>query len=146
MKLKFPVIAAFTAMLALSACGGGSNDDAGGKTSVTSPATLTKTDNTVGTGAEAMAGKRATVDYTLWLYDASKSDFKGEQKDAGKGLQFVVGGQSVITGFDQGVAGMKVGGKRTVLVPSALGYGVAGSRGIPGNSGLVFEVILTKVE
>jgi len=146
MKLKFPVIAAFTAMLALSACGGGSDDNAGGNTSVSSPATLVKTDNTVGTGAEATAGKRATVDYTLWLYDASKSDFKGVQKDAGKAFPFTVGGQGVIAGFDQGVAGMKVGGKRTVLVPSSLGYGVAGSNGIPGNSGLVFEVILTKVE
>jgi len=146
MKLKFPVIAAFTAMLALSACGGGSDDNAGGNTSVSSPATLIKTDNTVGTGAEATAGKRATVDYTLWLYDASKSDFKGVQKDAGKAFPFTVGGQGVIPGFDQGVAGMKVGGKRTVLVPSSLGYGVAGSKGIPGNSGLVFEVILTKVE
>ena len=146
MKLKFPVIAAFTAMLALSACGGGSDDNAGGNTSVSSPATLIKTDNSVGTGAEATTGKRATLDYTLWLYDASKADFKGVQKDAGKGFSFVVGGQGVIAGFDQGVAGMKVGGKRTVLVPSSLGYGVAGSNGIPGNSGLVFEVTLTKVE
>jgi FKBP-type peptidyl-prolyl cis-trans isomerase FkpA len=146
MKLKFPVIAAFTAMLALSACGGSSDDDAGGKTSVTSPATLTKTDNTVGTGAEATSGKRATVDYTLWLYDASKSDFKGTQVQKGSAFGFTVGAGNVIGGFDQGVTGMKVGGKRTVLVPSALGYGVAGSNGIPGNSGLVFEVILTKVE
>lgn len=146
MKLKFPVIAAFTAMLALSACGGGSDDDAGGKTSVTSPAALSKSDNTVGTGAEATSGKRATLDYTLWLYDATKPDFKGKQVQKGAGFQFVVGSGNVIGGFDQGVTGMKVGGKRTVLVPSSLGYGVAGSKDIPANSGLVFEVNLTKVE
>jgi len=145
MKLKFPVIAAFTAMLALSACGGGSDDNGGGKTAVSSPTTLTKTDNTVGAGAEAVAGKQATVNYTLWLYDASKSDFKGVQKDAGTGFRFTVGGNGVIAGFDQGVAGMKVGGKRTVLVPSSLGYGASGSNGIPPNSGLVFEVSLTAV-
>jgi FKBP-type peptidyl-prolyl cis-trans isomerase FkpA len=145
MKLKFPVIAAFTAMLALSACGGGSDDNGGGKTAVSSPTALTKTDNTVGTGAEAVAGKRATVNYTLWLYDASKSDFKGVQKDAGTGFQFIVNGNGVIAGFDQGVAGMKVGGKRTVLVPSSLGYGASGSNGIPPNSGLVFELNLTAV-
>ena len=145
MKLKFPVIAAFTAMLALSACGGGSDDNGGGKTAVSSPTTLTRTDNTVGTGAEAVAGKQATVNYTLWLYDASKSDFKGVQKDAGTGFRFIVNGNGVIAGFDQGVAGMKVGGKRTVLVPSGLGYGASGSNGIPPNSGLVFEVSLTAV-
>jgi FKBP-type peptidyl-prolyl cis-trans isomerase FkpA len=145
MKLKFPVIAAFTAMLALSACGGGSDDNGGSKPAVSSPTALTKTDNTVGTGAEAVAGKQATVNYTLWLYDASKSDFKGVQKDAGTGFRFTVNGNGVIPGFDQGVAGMKVGGKRTVLVPSSLGYGASGSNGIPPNSGLVFEVSLTAV-
>ncbi len=146
MKLKFPLIAAFAAMLALSACGGGSDDNSGGNTAVSSPTALTKTDSAVGTGAEAVTGKRATVDYTLWLYDASKSDFKGVQKDAGKGFPFTVGGGNVIRGFDQGVTGMKVGGKRTVLVPSSLGYGSTGSNGIPPNAGLVFEVTLTKVE
>lgn len=145
MKLKFPLIAAFAAMLALSGCGGSSGDDAGGKTSTSSPATLTKTDQSIGTGAEAVAGKTASVDYTLWLYNASAPGFKGQAIQTSS-FKFVVGGGNVIAGFDQGVTGMKVGGKRTVLVPSSLGYGTTGSNGIPPNSGLVFEVTLTKVE
>lgn len=147
MKLKFPLIAAFVAVLSLTACGGGGGDDSpGGNTSVSSPATLTKTDNTVGTGAEAVSGKTVNVTYTLWLYDAGKSDHKGNQMETGP-FSFKLGTNAVIPGFEQGVTGMKVGGKRTVEVPSSLGYGVAGSPPkIPGNSGLVFEIVLNSVQ
>ncbi|MEH6433498.1 FKBP-type peptidyl-prolyl cis-trans isomerase [Massilia sp. DD77] len=144
MKLKFPLIAAFVAMLSLTACGGG-GDSAGGGVAVTSPATLTKTDNVVGTGAEAVSGKTATLNYTLWLYNASAADFKGAQLES-NAFTFKLGTNAVIPGFEQGVTGMKVGGKRTILVPSSLGYGAAGSRGVPPNSGLVFEITLNKVE
>ena len=146
MKLKFPLIAAFVAVLSLTACGGGGDDSPGGNTSVSSPATLTKTDNTVGTGAEAVSGKTVTLNYTLGLYDAAKSDHKGAQMEAGP-YTFKLGANAVIPGFEQGVTGMKVGGKRTVEVPSSLGYGVAGSPPkIPSNSGLVFEIVLNSVQ
>jgi len=146
MKLKFPLIAAFVAVMSLTACGGGSDDSPGGNTSVSSPATLTKTDNTVGTGAEAVSGKTVNVTYTLWLYDASKSDRKGAQMETGP-FSFKLGTNAVIQGFEQGVTGMKVGGKRTIEVPSSLGYGTAGSPPkIPGNSGLVFEIVLNSVQ
>jgi FKBP-type peptidyl-prolyl cis-trans isomerase FkpA len=152
MKLSFPLAAAFAAILSLSACGGG-GDSGGTPTVVNNPAALTKTDIAIGTGAEAVAGARVQVNYTGWLYSAAATDFKGTKFDAsqpGKPYTFVVGAtgtsESVIPGFSQGVQGMKVGGKRTILIPSSLGYGAAGVAGaIPGNTGLVFEVELVKV-
>lgn len=146
MKLKLPLIAAFSAMLLLTACGGGSSDSGGPTTpAVSSPAALTKTDNTVGTGAEAVPGKRVTVSYTLWLYSDKAAENKGTRMESNS-FSFNVGSRDTISGFDQGVTGMKVGGKRTILIPSALGYGAAGNYPIPPNSGLVFEVTLSKVE
>lgn len=145
MKLKFPLIAAFVAVLSLTACGGGGSSSPAGGAAVSSPATLTKTDTVVGTGAEATSGKTVTVTYTGWLYNASASDFKGTKFDNGS-FSFVLGAGTVIPGFDQGVTGMKVGGKRTILIPASLGYGATGTAGIPGNSGLVFEVELTAVK
>ena len=112
---------------------------------VSSPATLTITDTVVGTGATAASGLNATVTYTGWLYSATAANFKGKQFDTGS-FAFKVGGGSVITGFDAGVTGMKVGGTRTVLIPSAQGYGASGTTGIPANSGLVFEIKLTAVQ
>ena len=142
MKLSAPLIAVFVAALSLSACGGGSSDSAA--VVVASPATLTTTDNVVGTGATAATGTTATVTYTGWLYSTTATGNKGKQFDAGS-FSFKLGAGSVITGFDQGVIGMKVGGTRTILIPSAQGYGSSGTTGIPGNSGLVFEVKLTAV-
>ncbi len=142
MKLSAPLIAVFVAALSLSACGGGSSDSAA--VVVASPATLTFTDNVVGTGTTAATGTTATVTYTGWLYSTTATGNKGKQFDAGS-FSFKLGAGSVITGFDQGVIGMKVGGTRTILIPSAQGYGSSGTTGIPGNSGLVFEVKLTAV-
>jgi FKBP-type peptidyl-prolyl cis-trans isomerase FkpA len=147
MKLKLPLIAAFVAVLGLTACGGGGDSSAG--VAVSSPVTLTTTDTVVGTGADAVAGKTVSVNYTGWLYNASAANFKGAQFDSstGKGaLEFQLGAKNVIPGFDQGVTGMKVGGKRTILIPSNLGYGPAGASRIPPNSGLVFEVELIAVK
>ena len=140
MKLSAPLIAVFVAALSLSACGGGSSDSVA--VTVSSPATLTTTDTVVGSGATAVTGNNATVTSTGWLYSATAADFKGKQFDTGS-FSFKLGAGSVITGFDQGVIGMKVGGTRTILIPSAQGYGSSGTTGIPGNSGLVFEVKLT---
>jgi FKBP-type peptidyl-prolyl cis-trans isomerase FkpA len=145
MKLKFPLIAAFAAMLALTACGGGS-DDNDNKPVVSSPAALTIKDDTVGTGAEAIKGKTVTVQYTLWLYNDKAADFKGTRMESGNIEPFVLGSGAMIPGFDQGITGMKVGGKRTILVPFNLAYGTAGRPPIPGSSGLVFEIVLNKVQ
>jgi FKBP-type peptidyl-prolyl cis-trans isomerase FkpA len=143
MKLSAPLIAVFAAALTLSACGGGSSDSPA--VVVASPAALTKTDSVVGTGATAATGMTATVTYTGWLYSTTATDFKGTQFDAGS-LKFVIGSGSLIAGFDQGVVGMKVGGTRTVLIPSSLGYGANSPTGIPANSGLVFTITLTAVQ
>jgi len=156
MKLKFPLTAAFVAMLSLTACGGGGSDS-GAPTlppvttppmttpSATNPAALIKTDIAIGTGAEAVSGKKATVTYTLWLYDGAKTEFKGKEIESNQ-FAFALNGKAVIAGFEQGVTGMKVGGKRLVHVPSSLAYGSDSTTKIPANSGLVFEITLNKVE
>jgi FKBP-type peptidyl-prolyl cis-trans isomerase FkpA len=146
MKFKLPLIAAFVAVLSLSACGGGgSGGDSSSGVTVANPAAFTKTDTVLGTGTEATNGKSVSVTYTGWLYSATASDHKGAQFDAGT-FPFTLGAGSVIAGFDQGVLGMKVGGKRTLLIPSNMGYGASGSGSIPPNAGLVFDVTLNSVQ
>ena len=148
MKLKSPLAAALLAAslaLSLTACGGGGSSDSGSSVVVANPAAFTKTDTVVGTGAEAVAGKTVTVTYTGWLYSATAADNKGTQFETGS-FTFTVGAGQAIDGFDQGVLGMKVGGKRTVLVPSSMGYGSSGFNGIPPNAGLVFDLTLTAVQ
>jgi FKBP-type peptidyl-prolyl cis-trans isomerase FkpA len=147
MKLKSPLAAALFAAslsLGLSACGGGGGGDSGSSIVVANPAAFTKTDTVIGTGAEAVSGKTVTVTYTGWLYSATAADHKGMQFDTGN-YTFTIGTKAVIDGFDQGVLGMKVGGKRTVLVPSSMGYGSSGFNGIPPNAGLVFDITLSTV-
>lgn len=144
MKLSTPLIAVFAAALSLSACGGGSSSSSA-TTTVASPAALTLTDTVVGTGATVVAGSTITVTYTGWLYVTTATDFKGSQFDTGT-FQFKVGAGTVISGFDQGVVGMKVGGTRTMLIPSSLGYGATGTTGIPANSGLVFQVTVSALQ
>jgi FKBP-type peptidyl-prolyl cis-trans isomerase FkpA len=111
---------------------------------------LTVIDQKVGTGAEAKNGMNVTVHYTGWLYDDSAKDKHGKKfdssRDHGEPFTFMLGQGSVIAGWDQGVAGMHVGGKRILLIPSELGYGANGAGGdIPPNASLVFEVELLKV-
>jgi peptidylprolyl isomerase/FKBP-type peptidyl-prolyl cis-trans isomerase FkpA len=100
-------------------------------------------DLVVGTGAEAVAGKRVSVHYTGTLTNGSKFD---SSLDRGQPFQFVLGAGQVIKGWDQGVAGMKIGGKRKLTIPPELGYGARGAGGvIPPNATLVFEVELLGV-
>jgi FKBP-type peptidyl-prolyl cis-trans isomerase FkpA len=146
MKFKLPLIATFVAVLGLSACGGGSGSAGGAAVVVSSPQTLSKPDIVVGTGADALVGKRITVNYTGWLYNSAAADFKGAKFDSGTAVSFTLASGSLIEGWVQGIPGMKVGGKRTLLIPSSLGYGASGSApSIPPNSGLVFDVELTAV-
>jgi FKBP-type peptidyl-prolyl cis-trans isomerase len=108
-------------------------------------AKVESTDQTVGTGAEAVAGKKVTVNYTGTLKsDGSKFD---SSLDRNQPFSFTLGGGQVIKGWDQGVVGMKVGGKRTLVIPAALAYGdQSPSPKIPPNSDLVFVIELLKVE
>ena len=100
-------------------------------------------DTVVGTGAEAKAGDTVTVNYTGWLEDGTKFD---SSLDSGQPFQFPLGAGMVIKGWDQGVAGMKVGGKRELIIPPSLGYGAEGAGGvIPPNATLKFEVELLDV-
>lgn len=144
MKRSLPLIAAFVAVMSLTACGGGSNDAP--RAAAESPAALSKIEISVGTGAEAVAGKAVKVHYTGWLYSATATGNKGTQFESSVGatpFAFTLGANAVIPGFEQGVIGMRVGGKRTVIIPASLGYGANGSPPkIPGNSGLVFELEL----
>jgi FKBP-type peptidyl-prolyl cis-trans isomerase FkpA len=145
MKLKFPLVAAFAALLSLSACGGGGGGSSSGGVAVASPSQLSFTDNTLGTGAKAVSGKSATVAYTLWLYSDTAADHKGAQLESST-FTFTIGSGQVISGFDQGVLGMLVGGTRTILVPASMGYGSAGQGKVPPNSGLVFQVTLNSLQ
>jgi FKBP-type peptidyl-prolyl cis-trans isomerase FkpA len=150
MKLKSSCavisVAAFVAVLSLAGCGGGGGDDSSpGNVAVANPAQFTTTDVVLGTGAAATTGKTVTVSYTGWLYSATAADHKGTQFDS-NAFSFVLGQGQVIQGFDQGVQGMLVGGKRTLLIPSSLGYGASGNGSIPPNAGLVFDVTLTAVQ
>lgn len=108
-------------------------------------------DTTVGTGAEARPGRVVSVHYTGWLFDASKAGKRGEKfdssKDRNEPFEFPLGGGQVIPGWDQGFAGMKVGGTRVLTIPPHMGYGAAGAGGvIPPNATLVFEVELLAVK
>ena len=100
-----------------------------------------------GTGATA-AGKTATVHYTGWLYTNGQKGAKFDSSvDRGDPFSFRVGGGQVIKGWDEGVATMKVGGKRTLIIPAALGYGARGAGGvIPPNATLMFDVELLAVK
>jgi peptidylprolyl isomerase len=101
-------------------------------------------DVTVGTGAEAVSGKRVTVHYVGTLTSGSKFD---SSRDRGQGFTFKLGVGQVISGWDQGVVGMKVGGVRKLTIPPELGYGARGFPPvIPENSTLLFEVELLAVE
>jgi FKBP-type peptidyl-prolyl cis-trans isomerase FkpA len=113
-------------------------------TEVTMPDGLKYTDDAVGTGAEATAGKTVSVHYTGWLLDGTKFD---SSRDRNQPFSFPLGGGRVIKGWDEGVAGMKVGGKRTLTIPPNLGYGAQGAGGvIPPNATLKFEVELLDVK
>jgi FKBP-type peptidyl-prolyl cis-trans isomerase FkpA len=113
-------------------------------------ASLSTIDIAVGKGAEAVAGKPVVVHYTGWLYDPSKPEGKGKKFDSsvdrGSPFSFPLGAGRVIQGWDKGVAGMKVGGKRTLIIPPDMGYGSRGAGGvIPPNAALLFHVELLEV-
>jgi peptidylprolyl isomerase len=105
-------------------------------------------DTTVGTGATPTPGQICVVHYTGWLYEEGKKGRKFDSSlDRNNPLEFPVGQRRVIAGWDEGVASMKVGGKRTLIIPPELGYGARGAGGvIPPNATLIFDVELLDVK
>lgn len=155
-RMLIPVL---LALVALASCGGGDGgvgtasgsvtvSEGPGKPTVTipagdPPATLQTTDITLGIGAEAKAGTEITVHYLLAFWSTKKT-FQASW-DTGSPVPFQLGVGAVIKGWDQGVPGMKIGGRRLLVVPPDLGYG-AGGNGIPPNETLVFVVDLLAVK
>ncbi len=111
---------------------------------VTLPGGTIATDVKVGTGAEAMPGQTVSVHYTGWLYENGKRGAKFDSsRDRGEPFEFSLGAGQVIAGWDEGVAGMKLGGKRTLIIPPAAGYGDRGAgAAIPPGATLIFDVEL----
>lgn len=153
-KLK-PMITAVCLLSLLNACQAESNniaDNNNGTTSMTQNITeLVKNDTVVGEGREAEPGFMVSVHYTGWLHDQNAPEHKGEKFDSSvdraQPFEFALGAGQVIQGWDQGVAGMKIGGKRTLIIPSEMGYGSRGAGGvIPPNATLVFDVELLDVK
>jgi peptidylprolyl isomerase len=112
------------------------------------PDGLKYTDTKTGDGATARAGNKVSVHYTGWLSDNGAKGKKFDSSvDRGQPFQFTLGQHQVIAGWDEGVAGMKVGGKRTLNIPPELGYGARGAGGvIPPNATLIFDVELLQVQ
>ena len=120
---------------------------AAGKT-MTTPSGLQITDTEVGTGATPKPGQICVMHYTGWLYEGGAKGRKFDSSlDRGQPFEFPIGQKRVIAGWDEGVASMKVGGKRTLVIPPELGYGARGAGGvIPPNATLIFEVELLGVK
>ena len=116
---------------------------------ITTPSGLKYNDEAVGTGPVATPGNTVNVQYTGWLLnkDGSKGTKFDSSRDRGQPFTFTLGQQMVIAGWDEGVAGMHVGGKRTLVIPAALGYGARGAGGvIPPNATLIFDVELVSIQ
>jgi FKBP-type peptidyl-prolyl cis-trans isomerase len=134
------------AMGAAAACG----DDSPNAPTQLPRVEYSQTDLRVGTGTEATNGKGLSVHYTLWLYDPAGANGKGRQLETSVGrapFAFVLGAGRVISGWDRGVPGMRIGGQRRLALPPELAYGTTGNGpDIPPNQSLVFEIELLDVQ
>ncbi|MDB6084486.1 MAG: Peptidylprolyl isomerase [Gammaproteobacteria bacterium] len=151
---SFRYAASGMAFALLAACG---NQPPGGAPSAAAPAVAEPVANTLqtdelkpGAGAAIAGGQKAVVQYTGWLYETSAPDRKGKEFDSsrnsGQPFRFVLGAGQVIKGWDQGVLGMKVGGRRRLVIPPDLAYGDVGAGVIPPGATLVFDVDLVAIE
>lgn len=157
MQLLGPLLVGIC-VLGLSACQAETNTANTNKTTTSGAKAMTvritelqKIDTQVGTGREAEPGFNVTVHYTGWLYDAAAEEGKGKKFDSSldrnQPFNFFLGGAQVIQGWDEGFAGMKIGGKRTLIIPSEMGYGARGAgAAIPPNADLIFDVELLGVK
>ena len=146
------ILAMLCAAAASMSHAAGQDSAAAAPTAAAEANSLVKIDNVVGTGKEASAGANVVVHYTGWFYKPLAPKQRGRKFDSsldrGDPLVFQLGAGRVIKGWDQGVAGMKVGGKRTLIIPSELAYGKKGAGGgsIPADSDLIFDVELLEVK
>ena len=149
--MKSPIIALIIAFSAALSMSQGVAQEAAASTAPAHPAALTlqKIDNKVGTGKEAVDGTNVTVHYSGFLYAPKAPMQHGAGFDTSIGrapFSFPLGAGKVIKGWDQGVAGMKVGGKRTLIIPADLAYGARAVGPLPANANLIFEVELLDVK
>ena len=145
MSKSLRVTAFFLLLFVIAGCSDAPAPAVGGVTE------LMIVDTTVGTGPEAVSGQDVSVHYTGWVYDAKAADKKGARfdssRDRSRAFSFPLGAGRVIQGWDQGVAGMKVGGQRTITIPAEMGYGARGAGNvIPPNASLIFDVELLAVQ
>ncbi|MGB4812452.1 MAG: FKBP-type peptidyl-prolyl cis-trans isomerase [Methylophilaceae bacterium] len=152
------ILLASTCVITLTACNAQTTTPETSKTAnaketatMTDITQLQKIDTKVGTGREAEPGFDVSVHYTGWLYDVAAEGKKGKKFDSsvdrGQPFNFALGAGQVIQGWDEGFAGMKVGGKRTLIIPPEMGYGARGAGGaIPPNATLIFDVELLDVK
>ena len=153
---RLGVAGAMAAAALFAGCGGGSvaapqaaevKSDAAAPSFITYASGLRVSDTRVGTGPSPKPGQTCVMHYTGWLYQNGQKGAKFDSSvDRGKPFEFQLGKGMVIRGWDEGVAGMKVGGKRTLIIPPDLGYGGTSRTGIPAYSTLIFEVELLAVK
>ena len=127
------------------------SESADAQQTVTTPSGLKYIDTKVGIGPSPHTGQTCVMHYTGWLYDENAKDHKGKKFDSSvdrnEPFEFAIGQHNVIAGWDESVATMKVGGKRTLIIPPQLGYGARGAGGvIPANATLIFDVELLAVK
>ena len=118
----------------------------GSATSPSQSPAFTKIDLSLGSGAVTALGNTLTVNYSGWLYDPTKQDFKGLPFDSANNFSFTLGTGQVIQGWDQGLLGMNVGGLRRLLIPASMAYGADRNGKIPPNAALVFDIQLLSVQ
>ena len=145
----------FLMALAVALAAAGCNSDGGGSPTDPSQVNIeySFSDLTVGTGPQAGVGSSVTVNYTGWLYDPAGTASKGFQFDSSLNpgrtpYPVLIGARQVIPGFEQGIVGMQVGGKRRIYIPPSLAYGSSGSQdgSIPPNASVVFEIELMTLQ
>jgi peptidylprolyl isomerase len=149
--LRAPTLALSVALAGATLLAAGATTPAAAQTSgstMTTASGLKIQDTEVGTGATPQAGQTCVMHYTGWLYENGAKGQKFDSSlDRGQPFEFPIGRGRVIKGWDEGVASMKVGGKRTLIIPPELGYGARGAGGvIPPNATLMFEVELLAVK
>jgi FKBP-type peptidyl-prolyl cis-trans isomerase FkpA len=143
-KILFRVVIVIVLALSAAACGG--SDSSTSPSAPTPPsAPFSQTDVILGTGATATQGRIIMVSYTGWLYDPTRPESKGTQFEQNASFSFQLGVGRVIPGWDRGVVEMRVGGLRRLIIPPNLAYGSQANGQIPGNSTLVFDIMLLNV-